>query len=324
MWVFLPYLLPLTIVVLANLGVTRRSWRLLTYACLALLHTVTLLVGLLLLSMPALVRLTETPLSPELEGFRFVGLGLGLTLTAGLGFASLVAPLRRPWARWLPIDPDSPVHVTALTFILYLGSTSLVVLLSAGEALRVGLEMVRIDSTYVVGSQVVFLLFALAGVGLGTRRDVRQTLARLGLRRPAMRDLAIAAIMVAAFLTLDYAASLLWHRLWPASYQAVTDVSEQLFVRFASPYGALLLGLSAGIGEETLFRGALQPRFGIPLTALIFTVGHVQYALSPAMVEVLIIGLALGWLRERSNTTTCVAVHAAYNFLDLLIMPLFP
>jgi membrane protease YdiL (CAAX protease family) len=85
-----------------------------------------------------------------------------------------------------------------------------------------------------------------------------------------------------------------------------------------------MLALSAGIGEETLFRGALQPRFRIPLTAVLFTLGHVQYAFSPAIVEILVIGLGLGWLRERTNTTTCMTVHIGYNFLGMISMPYFP
>jgi len=84
------------------------------------------------------------------------------------------------------------------------------------------------------------------------------------------------------------------------------------------------MALSAGIGEELLFRGALQPRFGILLTAAVFALGHVQYALSPAIIEVFVIGLVLGWLRQRSNTTTCIAVHAGYNFVDMLLLPFFP
>ena len=131
-------------------------------------------------------------------------------------------------------------------------------------------------------------------------------------------------LMIAAFLVLDWVTSRLWHHLWPVNYRAVADASESLFGHFASPAGALVLGLSAGIGEETLFRGALQPRFRIPLTALVFALGHVQYTLSPAILEIVVIGLALGWLRERSNTTACIVVHTAYNFLNVLLLPYWP
>jgi hypothetical protein len=127
--------------------------------------------------------------------------------------------------------------------------------------------------------------------------------------------------MIIAFLALDWVTSRLWRQLWPVNYKLVAEASESLFGRFASPAGALVLGLSAGIGEETLFRGALQPRFRIPLTALVFALGHVQYTLSPAILEIVLIGLALGWLREKSNTTACIVVHSGYNFLNVLLLP---
>jgi len=197
-------------------------------------------------------------------------------------------------------------------------------LFSGWGLLSVSVEAAGIEPWSLILGQAVFILLALAGVGLGIRRNAQQTLARLDLKVPTVCQLGVAAVMVGIFLALDYATSLIWHQLWPANYRAVMEATQRLFARFTSPLGALVLALSAGIGEETLFRGALQPRFRIPLTAAVFALGHVQYMLSPAIAEIFIIGLALGWLRERSNTTTCVAVHLGYNFLDTLIMPYLP
>jgi membrane protease YdiL (CAAX protease family) len=123
---------------------------------------------------------------------------------------------------------------------------------------------------------------------------------------------------------MDYVVSAVWQWLWPLNYQMVTESNERLFAPFGSLVGALLLGLSAGIGEETLFRGALQPRLRIPLTALVFTLGHVQYTLSPALAQIFLIGLLLGWVREKTNTTTCVVAHAGYNFISGIFMWLSP
>jgi membrane protease YdiL (CAAX protease family) len=245
-------------------------------------------------------------------------------VTALLGFLSLVPAVRRLLARGLPIDPGSPVHATALVFVLYLAATSLGLLLIPPAAMLDSLQSASLGSGTLVSGQAVMLLFALAGVGLGTRRNVRQVLARLGLQRPTLRDLALAAGLIASFLALDYAVSVIWQRLWPLNYQLVSESSQHLFSPFDSIPGALVLGLSAGIGEETLFRGALQPRLRVLLTALVFTLGHVQYTLSPALLEILVIGLVLGWLRERTNTTTCMVTHAGYNFLDTILMRFFP
>jgi membrane protease YdiL (CAAX protease family) len=324
MWVILPYLVPLGLIVAANLGVTRRGWRWLTYICLALLNTLTLFAGLLLVGGPRLLRWSGTAVSPLLQeaGIRFFGLA-GI-VTALLGLACLVPAVRRVLSHWLAIDPASPVHTTALVFALYLITTSLLMLSQGETLLSATAELDSLDPGTLVAGQLIFVLFALAGVGLGLRRNPRQTLARLGWQRPTLRHLGLAAVLVVAFLALDLATSWIWHWLWPANYELVARSSQSMFARFTTPLGGLLLGLSAGIGEETLFRGALQPRFRIPLTSVLFAVGHVQYSLSPAIAEILIIGLVLGWLRNKTNTTTCAIVHAAYNSLDLFLVFLFP
>jgi len=75
-----------------------------------------------------------------------------------------------------------------------------------------------------------------------------------------------------------------------------------------------LLGVSAGIGEELVLRGALQPRLGIGWTALLFASLHVQYSWM-GMVVIALIGAVLGAIRQRASTTAAIAVHAFYDIL---------
>ena len=79
-------------------------------------------------------------------------------------------------------------------------------------------------------------------------------------------------------------------------------------------------------GKGTVIAGEIQESVSTCDSAAtaVFALGHVQYALSPAIVEIFIVGLALGWLRERANTTTCIAVHASYNLVDALLLPYLP
>jgi membrane protease YdiL (CAAX protease family) len=63
----------------------------------------------------------------------------------------------------------------------------------------------------------------------------------------------------------------------------------------------------------------VQPRLGLLLATVLFTLGHVQYGLTVATLEVFIIGLALGLTRSRTNTTVCVLIHAGYNSLGVLV-----
>ena len=76
----------------------------------------------------------------------------------------------------------------------------------------------------------------------------------------------------------------------------------------------LTAGLVIGIVEEALYRGALQPRFGLLLTSLLFVVARSSEGITlVALTSFLIAGVILGLLRVRFNTTACVIAHSAYN-----------
>jgi membrane protease YdiL (CAAX protease family) len=81
-----------------------------------------------------------------------------------------------------------------------------------------------------------------------------------------------------------------------------------------NPLGAILIGVTAGIGEEMAFRGLLQPRIGLVFANLLFTSMHAfQYGFD-AMLSVFIVGTILGIVRARTNTSTSAIVHGVYNF----------
>jgi membrane protease YdiL (CAAX protease family) len=80
---------------------------------------------------------------------------------------------------------------------------------------------------------------------------------------------------------------------------------------------AIVLGLCAGIGEEVLVRGALQPRVGLVAASLLFACAHVQYTWF-GILTVGLLGVALGILRARTNTTVAIVVHSLYDVLAAL------
>jgi hypothetical protein len=240
-------------------------------------------------------------------------------LTGLLAFLPLIPALRRVLARWLPIDPASMVHMTALAFAIYqLG-------LSLGQLALIGdLEnLTDVELALTIGDVLLtglpFVLFALLGVGLLIRRDGRHTWERLGLRWPTWRQLAAAAGITLLLLAFDTAVSLAWQEIDPASYDLLERVTENIFGDLVTVGGALALGLSAGISEELLFRGAVQPRLGLLLATTLFTVGHLQYGLTAATLEIFIIGRVFGLVRKRSHTTICILIHASYNTIGTLM-----
>ncbi len=324
MWTVAVYLPALALVLFANLGVKYPTLKTFTYVCLALLNVLCLLIALLLLASSLILQVSGQPPPGNITLPGLMVLGLGTAATALAGILCLLPPLRRLLARWLPLDAASPVHATALMFSVYLGASSLSLLLTDQRLMQISLQDVSLDVATLVAGEAVFAILALLGVGLFTRRKPAQVLERLGLNLPKLSHIALACASIMVLLGIDLTVSHVWHTLWPQSYELVAKTSESLFSGFATPWHALILGLSAGVGEELLFRGALQPRFGILLTTLLFTVVHVQYSLSPALLEILAIGLILGWLRQKRSTSICIIVHAGYNFLSMLLAPLLP
>jgi len=331
--VFLPFLVP---VVVANLSERHRhtpyttdnpgtnrlvdnGLRVLPHVLLAALN-----VSLLGVAALALLNALAQQLMPGLMEETSMELNWGAVavaslLTGILAFLPLIAGVRRGLARALPIDPESPVHMTALVLAVYMIGLSLAQMALIGDLenlASVGLELTAWD---VLLSGLPLLIFGLVGVGLWIRRGFGATAERLGLLRPTWKQLLAALGVTALLLGLDLVVNLLWAEVDPFGYELMDRVMRSLFGGLGTVVGAIVLGLSAGISEEILFRGAVQPRLGIVLAAVLFTIGHLQYSLTPATLEVLAIGLILGLVRKRSNTTVCIIIHALYNMTGALL-----
>ena len=145
------------------------------------------------------------------------------------------------------------------------------------------------------------------------RRDLKQTLERLGIRRMTWGHLAIAALGVAALYGLNTGADWLQQAFFPALWNSDHKMNEALASGLATPE-VVLLGLSAGIGEEITLRGALQPRLGLFTTSLLFGALHVQYSWFGIGV-IFLLGLVLGAIRSRTTTTVAIVVHVLYDVL---------
>lgn len=167
------------------------------------------------------------------------------------------------------------------------------------------------------GSLVGNVVLALASVGFLVRRSLRATRERLGVTAFQLRDLWLIPAAVAALDLLDTGAEALQRHAFPALW-ANDQAFTTALTHGMSPATALLLGVSAGIGEEITLRGALQPRLGIPLTALLFAVLHVQYSWY-GIVVIFAIGSLLGVLRRRTSTTVAMTVHGLYDAVTVLL-----
>jgi len=161
-----------------------------------------------------------------------------------------------------------------------------------------------------VVAELPLLALGLAGVGVAVFRGWGPTLIRLGIIRPTWWQ-SVYAMTVAMFVVLlGWPANVLTYLLTPHAYDAINAIQAKTDTGLAV---ALVFAVLAGVSEETLFRGALQPRAGIVLTALLFAAIHLQYGATPILASVFVAGLAYGWLRQRMNTTTAIMAHASYD-----------
>lgn len=154
-------------------------------------------------------------------------------------------------------------------------------------------------------------------VGYGVRRNFRTALTRLGLVRPTWREvlaglgLAVGLVIVAQLL--GFGINWLWATLGWRTTNA--EAFTELMAFAMSPLGAVVIGVTAGLGEELAIRGVLQPRLGILLSNLFFTSLHAFQYNWDSMLIVFVVGTVLGLIRWRFNTTTSAISHGTYNFL---------
>ncbi|MCP4168032.1 MAG: CPBP family intramembrane metalloprotease [Chloroflexi bacterium] len=307
------------LVVLANLG-QRQQWaRWLTYAIIAIFSGLTLLAGVLVLVLD--VYLPTDILGP---GFTAnpTGTGVWLTLSGGICVVSVILAIiafsrgedphlgRFYWSR--------PVHITALVFIVLYAGINLAFASAFTDPSILAESGVGVEIGDVLAQYVSFVALALLGVGLGIRRSWRESQTRLKVNRLGFTEIAVGWSLTLLMIFMSAMLGVITTLLSPDSTAYATAANEILIDAFSSPGGAVLLGLLSGIGEEVLYRGALQPVFGLWITSLIFALHHIQY-LNLTIIIVFALGLTLGWIRNRWGTSTAALVHASYNAALILL-----
>jgi uncharacterized protein len=298
-WDFLIYLIPLPVIVFANLAEASRptapSWRAATWIVLAFLASLAIIYGLILL-----------PHKGELaNGLTVVVSGVIALLTVWPVFRSILA-------RILPIDRDSALDATAVVFTVLMVGTQIGAQLS-GNVLETLAKQQSLHPIDLIVQDLPFVLAALLGVGLILRRSPGGAMRRLGIVRPEWWQLVLALACAGAFYAFSTGTDILASRLTPDLAQKVAAANQQIFGQLGNPIGIATIAITAGLSEEMLFRGALQPRLGLVWTALVFAAIHSQYGLSLDALAVFILAIGLGLLRHFANTTTTIVCHVVYN-----------
>jgi hypothetical protein len=248
------------------------------------------------------------------HGPRLVGL-VSAAVGALVSVATAARPVAHDMARSLFGRGDSS-RVSRLAARLAVLATLLC--LPAGLAFPLATEQLRSQGAPLVGGAaglwanlIGLLLLALGGVGLWVRRGLVETLERLGLLPIRWTDAIVIIFGVIAMVGVNGGAEWVQRRWFLPLWTHDQHVNEMIAGGLTRSE-TLLLGLSAGFGEELALRGALQPRLGVFRTSVLFALLHVQYSWF-GMALIAILGLLLGTIRQRTSTSVAIAVHALYD-----------
>ncbi len=299
---------------------------------------ITLIVALLTLSLLIATVGTLTGLglllraandgATGLERFAFFAAGGAALIVGIVGGGLCVPPLRRVMGGRLgdAFWADPPIFLALWLFVVVLANNVVSLLLFLGEPDVSRLfPSGRLSPGAVLTSQLPFFAVALLGVGIGVRRNLRETFDRLGYGPLSFKQLGVVVVFVGGAFALSAATDALFASFQPELYHEVGEISDSLFnPRGLSPVPAmlfaLLIGVGASLGEETLFRGAVQPVLGILGTSVLFASMHLQYGPSLLLVQVFLLSVGLGLLRRYINTTASFVAHAAYNSLGIIFV----
>ncbi len=273
------------ILVAANLGEKNPTWRtaayLLTIGAAAIVGMLAL-AGLSVIAFDP-VAAAETAKGAGVSTGRLAAGGwLELAASVGAGLA-LLPVVRRGVARLARgFRSDSAINAVGLSLYvlvllfyisLQVSSDQLKQLAQAGQSPSVA---------FIIGTnQLPFLVVAVIGVGLFTRRGLAQTLQRLGLYWPGWRWILGSVGVAVALVIFGTVFDSFMSHVTPEQSKSIQQVSNQLLKNVNTLLPAVAIALAAGIGEEILFRGALLPRLGNASAALLFAILHAQYAIRP-------------------------------------------
>jgi CAAX protease family protein len=243
------------------------------------------------------------------RGWAAFAIGIGLT-------APLIRPVRYLFARISPLDPQSPVDLCGLSVLLAILALNVSTFVRSP---RPNIDTGAASLSGVVVQSLAEVALSFAAVGIWVYRSPTESISRLGLVRPTWRMLLAAfgvfILGIIATITAYQLFSHFQHQL-VHEYERVID---EISAGSPGPLAALTFGVVVGTGEELLFRGAIQPRFGLVPTAILFTMFHTQYGITWLLLGILANGLLLGILRKRYGTTACILTHLLVDTLAILI-----
>lgn len=165
-----------------------------------------------------------------------------------------------------------------------------------------------------------------SGPGPGRGSGWRSFADQLGLRTPDLRrELAVGAVAgFGAWLAVLCGVVLFALVLAAVSGEELLPQAPPAVIPWLAGRPVLLrlaIAASAGLVEETFFRGFLQPRIGIALSTLFFAMAHLSYDQPIMLVGVTLLSLLYAALvRWRQSVWAAMAAHTLFDAVQLLIV----
>jgi membrane protease YdiL (CAAX protease family) len=217
------------------------------------------------------------------------------------------------------------VYVTAAAYLLISIYNS-----EISDTLSRPLPVPPLFNQFFSNNGIGLILLAFCGVGIYVSRTGAEAFRRLNLTKPGLLEIGVGIFLIFAGFFYDGLWAIFKHHL--AGQDLATQLSGYTGSTFTvagafipSVILALIITLFAGISEEILIRGALQPVFGILPSAILHGLLHAHIAHAPVfIVKVTIWSLFMGLIRRYTNTTTTIIGHAGFNLLTIFLFAANP
>ncbi len=257
------------------------------------------------------------------------------------GAASTPRPFHPATGAWLPQAPPAPPVAPdearkgplAVAANILLGLDLAILGLFAVLSLVVAIAQALAGTSPTTGpldgqaillnALVTFVLMGVIPVAwlLATRRkSVVGTLAYLRLHTPARSLLKGTGLGLAAIAAIVLLGLLLDRLGWMPTNPVADELAKAMTLRLA-----LVLSLTAAVGEEILFRGVLQRWVGVWGQAALFALAHIGYGTVLQLVIPGLLGLGFGLLVKRgASLWVVIAAHFVFDFVQLASAVLVP
>lgn len=279
----------------------------------------------------------------QVDGYPFIL--IPFVLFFALGLLLLLKPCRSVLERLMPINKASNLQAFALSFsmLLFILFTAYGVLIQNGIVdfddilleefknlanlgwLDVGFTLF----TIVYGNIVIRCLSVILAVGYLSRRNWRGVMERLGLtslnRERITRGVIWGLLLAVVVSVLEFNVGSTGEEDRIRQFLNGIDPTLVSSVYAKLMLNILVISLAAGVGEEIIFRGALQPRFGSIYTSILFALLHVQYISHPlGLVVIFGLSILFGKMRQKYDTTTAIVIHTVYDIVIFTLAIFYP